>query len=111
MPVRWVGLVSDPHDPAKTVQTERYERFQDRSGNGAFPPVIPVVLASLATAVALARKGLVLLVLALMMLAYGVITGFSIGAAYLPAGAVLVVAAGIALALRPNRSSGVVADK
>jgi hypothetical protein len=110
-PVRYVGLVSDPVDPAKTIQAEKYERFQDVSVFGAVPLVVPVILAGLATVAAWARRAVVLFVLALMLLVYGFVTGFSIGSAYMPAGAVLLVAACTAIASRADGFSRIGAQK
>lgn len=110
-PVRYVGLVSDPVDAANTIQAEKYERFQDVSYFGAVPLVVPVILASLATLAAWARRALVLFLLALMLTVYGFVTGFSIGSAYMPAGAVLLIAACTAFASRANGFSRAVAQK
>lgn len=97
-PVRYVGVVSDPENPDRSVQAEKYERFEDVSALGAIPLVIPVILAGLATLTAFGRAPMILLTLGIALLAYGFVTGFSIGRAYMPAGRVLILAACIAAA-------------
>jgi hypothetical protein len=102
-PVRYVGLVSDPEDPDKSVQAEKYERFGSVSGLGATPLVIPVLLSGVATLAAWMKRPLMLFSLGLVLLVYGFVTGFSIGSAYMPAGGVLLLAALLAFASRPRR--------
>lgn len=101
-PVRYVGLAPDPQDPERVVQAEKYEPFSNVSAGGALPLGIPVVLAGLATAAAWAHLPVAVGLLGLTLLAFGFVTGFSIGSAYIPAGGVLILAAGIDAACRPG---------
>lgn len=78
--------------PPMTGRTEGYRSFSQMSALGAIPLVVPVVLTGLAVWMAFWGRTMLLLVVTLLVLAYSVVTGFSIGSAYLPAGGVLVVA-------------------
>jgi len=70
--------------------------FSDVSPLGAFPLLIPVLFAGLRTWVACRGRRVTLGVAALVLAVFTFITGFSIGAAYIPAAGLLIVAAGCA---------------
>lgn len=101
-PVRWVGLASDPAEPAVTVQVVKYERFEDVSGLGAVPLLIPVALTGIATLASWRRRPLIVLALGLILFGYGVLTGFSIGGAYMPSAVAVLVAGFVALWFSPR---------
>lgn len=92
-PVTYTGLVSDPAEPDKAVRAEKYERFEDVSRLGAVPLVVPAALACLAALAAWKRRPRIVFGLGLAVLGYALISGFSIGSAYMPAGAAIVLAA------------------
>jgi hypothetical protein len=84
---------------------EPAERFVDRhfsevSGLGIVPLVVPTVLAGLATWAAWRRRLLGLFVVTLVFFGFCFITGFSIGAAYVPIAPALLVATLISAAGR-----------
>ncbi len=102
-PIRYAGLASDPTDPDKTVQTEGYQRFRDVSRFGALPLVIPVGLAALAAIGAWKKAHWWVLGVGTALMGYGLVTGFSIGSPYVPAGGALMLAAFIGLAYSRQR--------
>jgi hypothetical protein len=73
------------------------------SGAGALPLVIPVFLAGLGTWGAWFGRRLVLAGSALLLVAFAVVAGFSIGGAYLPASGLQLLAAGLAAFLGSGR--------
>jgi hypothetical protein len=71
-------------------------QFSEVSGNGALPLVIPLLIAGLGTWGAWLGRRLVLAASALLLVAFTVIAGFSIGGAYLAASGLQVLAAALA---------------
>jgi len=101
-PIRFVGISNEawawsgPGSTAsgmRVVPVERTRRFADVSLLGPVPLAIPVALAGLAALAVWRRKGALLTLLpAVLLLAFCFIAGFSIGAAYVPAGCVVLLA-------------------
>jgi hypothetical protein len=77
--------------------------FSSISGCGALPLIIPVLIAALATWAALTRHTIVLGVAAGLLAGFAFLAGFSIGAAYLPPSAMLILAAAAAFAFGAER--------
>ena len=77
--------------------------FSEVSGNGALPLVIPVVVAALGTWGAWRGRRIFLGGSALLLAAFTVIAGFSIGGAYVPATGLQVLAAALGAFLGSGR--------
>ena len=77
----------------RTVLVEETRRFADVSLLGPVPLMMPAVLAGLAAMAVWRRKSLLLMLLpTATLLVFCFIAGFSIGAAYVPAGGAMVLA-------------------
>lgn len=74
------------------VTTGPGESFSSMSGLGPVPLLIPVALAGLAAWAVLRRRRAVLIGATVVLAVYALLTGFSIGLAYVPAVVALVVA-------------------
>ena len=86
----------------RTVPVEVSRRFADVSLLGAFPLVVPVLLAALATWAAWHNKKLVLLLTTGALLTFCVLAGFSIGGSYLLGGGALLWALLVRFAADPE---------
>jgi hypothetical protein len=91
-----IGAV--PGRPHET--TFEYKSFPEASPLGPLPLIVPALLAMVAACAAFRRARLLLAVLTVLLAAFCVITGFSIGSEYLRPAAVLMVSALFALAAR-----------
>jgi len=91
------------------VTTVIARRFSEVSSNGALPLALPVMVAGLGTWGAWRGRRLLLGSSALLLTAFTVISGFSIGTAYVPATGLQLLAAGLAafLGSGPPRSVAV----
>ncbi len=89
----WVSPVT-PSPPVASAGAAAAESrtFADVSAFGATPLVVPVVLAALALWCAWTVRPRALFATGLTLAAFSFVTGFSIGAAYLPAAAAIVLA-------------------
>jgi len=85
------------------IQTVVERPFSDVSGNGALPLVIPVVIAGLGAWGAWRGRRVALGTSALLLAAFTVISGFSIGAAYVGASGFQLLATGLAAVLGSGR--------
>ena len=74
------------------TSTVRYQAFSDVSLFGPAPLIVPVLITTLATWAARRRRRLVLGSCAFLLTVFAFISGFSIGAGYVPASALLVAA-------------------
>ena len=86
------------------VQTVVDRPFSDVSANGALPLVIPVAIAGLGTWGAWRNRRLALGASAVLLAAFTVISGFSIGAAYVVPSGLQLLAFGLAIVF--GRSCG-----
>jgi hypothetical protein len=78
-------------------------QFSEVSGLGELPLVIPVLIAGLGAWGAWHGRRLVLAGSALLLVAFTVVAGFSIGGAYLPASGLQLLAAALAAFLGSGR--------
>jgi hypothetical protein len=89
----WVTPVRYLHySSAEPAPRYIYHSFSEVSGLGVEPLVIPIILVALATWAAWRQRTLLLGTLTLVFAAFSFITGFSIGAAYVPGVSALLVA-------------------
>jgi hypothetical protein len=91
------------------VQAVQYRSFAEVSRFGPVPLIVPISIAAFAAWSAWRGHRIALGFAALLLAAFTVISGFSIGGAYLPAAGLLLVAAGLAAALGSGRSKSTVA--
>ena len=75
----------------------RYRACSEISHFGPAPLIVPAALAALAAWAAWRGHRLAVGVSALLLVAFMFVSGFSIGAAYIPAAGLLVAAAGLAV--------------
>jgi hypothetical protein len=80
-------------------------RFSDVSRLGAFPLVVPVLLAAAATWAAWRNKRLALSLSTAALLAFCILAGFSVGGGYIVAGAAMLLALLARLDAEPDRIS------
>jgi hypothetical protein len=83
------------------VPVEAVQTFADVSSLGAFPLVVPVLLAAFGTWAAWRSKKRALLLATAALLAFCVLAGFSIGGGYLVGGGAMLV--GCLFVSTPNR--------
>jgi len=76
----------------RTVPVEVVHTFADVSGLGAFPLVVPVLLAAFGTWAAWRNKKRALLLATAALLAFCVLAGFTIGGGYLLGGGAMLLA-------------------
>jgi hypothetical protein len=69
--------------------------FSDVSHSGPLPLIVPLAIAAVGVVAAWTNRPIALLVSALVMLAYAVVTGFSIGGMYQPAVVALTFSTGL----------------
>ncbi len=91
-PVRYSGIHSG-------VPTTVDVPFSEVSGTGALPLVVPVLIAGVGSWGAWRGRRIVLAGSALLLAVFTVISGFSIGGAYLPASGLQLLAVGLAALL------------
>lgn len=94
-PIRYLQYSS-----AEPAERFVHRHFSEVSGSGIVPLVVPTVLAGLATWAAWRQRLLGLSVVTLVFFGFCFITGFSIGAAYVPIARALLVATLISAAGR-----------
>ena len=85
-PIAWQAM--NPGSPTITIV---YRAFLYDSNYGVWPLMIPIVLSGLAAWAAWDRRRLTFCLLTILFAAFVVIKGFSIGASYLPAAALLLI--------------------
>jgi len=95
------GVVSSGE---RTVPFDSYRRFADSSRLGALPLLMPVMLATLATWAAWRNKQLLLSLTTALLLAFCVLTGFSIGTGYFPAAGAMLWALLVRFDAEPDRA-------
>lgn len=78
------------------VASVRYRAFSEISHFGPAPLIVPAVLAALAVWAAWRGQRLVGGAAAVLLAAFALVAGFSIGGAYIPAAGLLLAAAGLA---------------
>ena len=100
-PMRYAGI-------SNGVPVTIDRQFSEVSANGALPLIIPVLIAGLGTWGAWLSRRVVLASSALLLVIFTVISGFSIGAGYLPASGLQLLAAALAAFLGSGRLTNVV---
>jgi hypothetical protein len=83
--------------------------FSEVSGSGALPLVIPVLVAALGTWGAWRGRRALLIGSAVLLVIFTVVSGFSVGRAYVPATGLQLLAAGVAAFLGNGRPSSAAA--
>jgi hypothetical protein len=91
----------------RTVPVDVSRRFADISLLGAFPLAVPVMLAALATWAAWRNKKLLLLLATAALLAFCVLSGFSIGRGYVLGGGAMLWALLVRFDAEPERTPDV----
>lgn len=84
-PIRYEGFIND-------VATVRYRSFSEVSLFGPAPLIVPVLITAIAARAAWRGRRVVLGLAAFLLAVFSFISGFSIGAGYLPATALLMYA-------------------
>ena len=88
-PIRYAGSRSSG---TETIPFEEFLTFAQASRLGVLPLVVPVLLAALATWAAWKERGLPLALSTVALVAFTIVSGFSIGVAYLVATAAVLCA-------------------
>lgn len=89
----------------RTVPFDVSHRFADVSALGAFPLIVPVLLAASATWAAWRKSRLGLLLATTLFLAFCVLAGFSVGPAYILGGGAMIWALIVLLDVEPDAES------
>ena len=107
-PIRYSGVsgFASSDTPPTVVETETFKSFAEASRLGAVPLLIPVVLTALGVWCAWRRFRRTLVALTVTLLLYAFVAGFSIGGAYLPAVAALLLATLASFAARSDSTLG-----
>ena len=107
--VIWFTPLAGMESSGGSAQPETERRvqvpFSEVSEFGAAPLVVPAAIAAIGVWAAIRRRRILLSAAALLLATFTFLTGFSIGAAYIPASATLILAVAAAFAIDRRRGS------